>query len=72
MCEIMIGEIVGVFDYKSGNSQGILIHVFSMNPEQKWIWSHLALTFHFNIHENKAFSIVPRKKVQYILWKVFS
>ena len=24
---------MGIFDYQSGNSQGILIHVLGMNPE---------------------------------------
>ena len=27
-----VKEKVGVFDYQSGNSQGILIHVLGMNP----------------------------------------
>ena len=28
-------EKVGVFKYKSGNSQGILIHELGMNPERE-------------------------------------
>jgi len=32
MCEMEDREKVGVFNYKSGNSQGILIRELSMDP----------------------------------------
>ena len=30
--ETRVREKVGIFDYQSGKSQGILIHVLGMNP----------------------------------------
>ena len=30
--EMRVREKVGIFDYRSGKSQGILIHVLGMNP----------------------------------------
>ena len=37
-----VWEKVGIFDYQSGNSQGILIHVLGMNPVAVCVTSNIA------------------------------
>ena len=38
---------MGIFDYQSGNSQGILIHVLGMNPVLLTIDTIFVIQLHF-------------------------
>ena len=46
---------MGIFDYQSGNSQGILIHILGMNPDCVKLLRLLKLLFNFGF-----FAIVLR------------
>ena len=59
MCEMMVREKLGVFDYQPGNSQGLLIHVLDMNPVSR-AFSFVVRKFSCN-HACTSFSQVMVK-----------
>ena len=44
---------MGIFDYQSGNNQGILIHVLGMNPVIQNILFIVCYCLYYNLHVNR-------------------